>query len=43
MQKKQIYINILYSGIPLTSTFANSEGPDEMQHHAALPLDLHIL
>ena len=27
-----ICLNPLYSGNPLTSTFANSEDPDEMQH-----------
>ena len=28
-------INPLYTGNPLTGTFANSEDPDEMQHYAA--------
>ena len=35
--------NPLYSGNPLTSTFANSEDPDEMQHNAAFHQGLHCL
>ena len=34
-------INPLYSGIPYTSNFANSEDPDEMQHNAAFYQGLH--
>ena len=37
------YINPLYSGNPITSTFANSEDPDEMQHNAAFHHGLHSL
>ena len=35
--------NTLYSGNPLTSTFANSEDPDVMQHTAAFHQGLHSL
>ena len=35
--------NSLYSGNPLTSTFANSEDPDIMQHNAAFHQGLHCL
>ena len=36
-------LNPLYSGNPLTSTFANSEDPDKMQHYAAFHQGLHFL
>ena len=35
--------NPLYTGNPLTSTLANSEDPDEMQHYAAFHQDSHCL
>ena len=35
--------NHLYSRNPLTSFFANSEDPEEMQHHAAFHQGLHCL
>ena len=35
--------NLLYSGNPLTSIFANSEDPDEMQHNAAFHQGLHSI
>ena len=34
-------VNPVYSGKPLTNTFANSEDPDEMQHNAAFHQGLH--
>ena len=39
----QDLFNPLYSGNPLTGTFANSENPDEMQHDAAFHQGLHCL
>ena len=36
-------VNPLYSGNPLTSTFANSEDPDEMQHNTAFHQGLQFL
>ena len=32
-----------HNGTPLTGTLANSEDPDEMQHHAAFHQGLHCL
>ena len=37
------YINPVYSGNPLMSTFANSEDTDAMQHDAAFHQCLHCL
>ena len=31
----QTFINLCIRGNPITSTFANNEDPDEMQHYAA--------
>ena len=36
-------LNHLYLGNPLTSTFINSEDPDEMQYNAAFHQGLHCL
>ena len=36
-------VNPLYLGNPITSTFANSEDPDEMQHNAAFYQGLYCL
>ena len=33
----------MFMGNPSTSTFANSEDPDEMQHNAAFHQGLHCL
>ena len=43
LRNKKLILNPLYSGNPKTSNFANSEDPDEMQHHAAFHQGLHCL
>ena len=35
------FFNPLYTGNPLTSNFANSEDPDEMQHNVVFHQGLH--
>ena len=41
--KSDFILNPLNLGNPLTSMFANSEDPDEMQHNAAFHQGLHCL
>ena len=43
IQPTKPIFNHLYSGNLLTSTFANSEDPDEMQYNAAFHQGLHCL
>ena len=41
--KSQVIFSLGTVSTPLTSTFANSEDPDEMQHNAAFHQGLHCL